>query len=127
MKLHLTNSHELSLITSIEEGAVRVNDNWHHQNILLLPNQLVRPWNVESITHIQNQDWQEYLFFDTSISVDLLIIGTGRQQIFLLSQQIISLLQNGIGVECMHSRAACNTYNVLVSEGRRVALALIVE
>jgi len=31
----------------------------------------------------------------------------------------------GLGVEAMASPAACRTYNVLLSEGRRVALALL--
>jgi uncharacterized protein len=31
----------------------------------------------------------------------------------------------GLGVEVMSSPAACRTYNVLLSEGRRVALALL--
>jgi len=35
------------------------------------------------------------------------------------------LEQAGIGVESMASPAACRTYNVLLSEGRRVAVALI--
>jgi len=31
----------------------------------------------------------------------------------------------GLGVETMASPAACRTYNVLLSEGRRIALALL--
>ena len=31
----------------------------------------------------------------------------------------------GIGLEVMNSSAACRTYNVLLSEGRRIAVALI--
>ncbi|MEC7257968.1 MAG: MTH938/NDUFAF3 family protein, partial [Pseudomonadota bacterium] len=31
----------------------------------------------------------------------------------------------GLGVEAMASPAACRTYNVLLSEGRRVGLALL--
>ena len=31
----------------------------------------------------------------------------------------------GIGVEVMNSPAACRTYNVLLSEGRRIAVALL--
>jgi len=31
----------------------------------------------------------------------------------------------GMGLEVMNSPAACRTYNVLVSEGRRVALAAL--
>jgi uncharacterized protein len=36
-----------------------------------------------------------------------------------------ALDEAGIGVEAMNSPAACRTYNVLVSEGRRVAAALL--
>ena len=32
---------------------------------------------------------------------------------------------HGIGVEGMNSPAACRTYNVLLSEGRRVAVVLL--
>ena len=36
-----------------------------------------------------------------------------------------ALEQAGLGVEAMASPAACRTYNVLLSEGRRVGLALL--
>jgi uncharacterized protein len=35
------------------------------------------------------------------------------------------LHEAGLGVEAMASPAACRTYNVLLSEGRRVALAAL--
>src|SRR6056297_712614 len=35
------------------------------------------------------------------------------------------LHEAGLGVEAMNSPAACRTYNVLLSEGRRVALAAL--
>jgi uncharacterized protein len=31
----------------------------------------------------------------------------------------------GMGVEVMNSPAACRTYNVILGEGRRIAVALI--
>jgi uncharacterized protein len=30
-------------------------------------------------------------------------------------------------VECMDTNAACRTYNILMAEGRKVTLALIIE
>ncbi len=36
-----------------------------------------------------------------------------------------TLEEAGIGVEIMASGPACRTYNVLLSEGRRVGLALL--
>jgi uncharacterized protein len=32
-----------------------------------------------------------------------------------------------IGVECMDSQAACRTYNILMGEGRKVTLALVID
>jgi NitT/TauT family transport system substrate-binding protein len=36
-----------------------------------------------------------------------------------------ALEEAGLGVEVMSSPAACRTYNILLSEGRRIALALL--
>ena len=37
------------------------------------------------------------------------------------------LMAQRVGVECMDTRAACRTYNILASEGRKVVAALLVE
>ncbi|CUJ89525.1 hypothetical protein RUE5091_00884 [Ruegeria denitrificans] len=62
---------------------------------------------------------------ELSDSVDVLFIGTGNE-VNHISADLRAALENaGIGVEIMNSPAACRTYNVLLSEGRRVALALM--
>lgn len=57
--------------------------------------------------------------------VDVLLIGMGAE----IAHPPLSLRQQleaaGIGVEVMNSPAACRTYNVLLSEGRRIAAALL--
>jgi len=35
------------------------------------------------------------------------------------------LMAQRVGVECMDNQAACRTYNILMAEGRKVALAVI--
>jgi uncharacterized protein len=57
--------------------------------------------------------------------VDVLLIGTGADLAHIPSDLRAALEQAGIGVEIMNSPAACRTYNVLLSEGRRIALALL--
>ena len=37
------------------------------------------------------------------------------------------LIAKGIGLECMDTAAACRTYNILASEGRKVLAALLIE
>ncbi|MBK9956523.1 MAG: Mth938-like domain-containing protein [Rhodocyclaceae bacterium] len=57
----------------------------------------------------------------------VLLLGTGRRQLFPPAPWLKPLIDLGIGVEVMDTGAACRTYNVLVAEGRDVAAALIVE
>lgn len=58
-------------------------------------------------------------------AVDVVFVGTGKTIAHLPRPFKEALEAAGLGVEPMASDAACRTYNVLLSEGRRVALALI--
>lgn len=57
--------------------------------------------------------------------VDVLLVGTGAEIAHIPPDLRAALEEAGIGVEIMSSPAACRTYNVLLSEGRRVAAALL--
>ncbi|MGP9790029.1 Mth938-like domain-containing protein [Roseinatronobacter sp. NSM] len=57
--------------------------------------------------------------------VDVLFIGTGGTIAHIPAQLRETLEAAGLGVESMDSPAACRTYNVLLSEQRRVAVALM--
>ena len=56
--------------------------------------------------------------------IDVLFVGTGAEIAFADAGFREAVEGAGIGVETMASPAACRTYNVLLSEGRRVGLAL---
>ena len=58
---------------------------------------------------------------------DVVILGTGEQQRFVHPRLVASLSNLRIGVESMDSHAACRTYNILMGEGRKVTLALIID
>lgn len=58
-------------------------------------------------------------------NIDVVFVGTGKDIAHLPADFRATLEDVGMGVEAMASPAACRTYNVLLSEGRRVALALI--
>lgn len=57
--------------------------------------------------------------------IDVLFVGTGAEIAHPEKAFRTTLEDAGIGVETMASPAACRTYNVLLSEGRRVAVALL--
>ena len=61
---------------------------------------------------------------DMAADVDVIFIGTGADIAHLPTAFRETLEAAGIGIEPMSSPAACRTYNVLLSEGRRIAAAL---
>ena len=57
--------------------------------------------------------------------IDVLFVGMGAEIAHVPQAFRAAIEAAGIGVEVMNSPAACRTYNVLLSEGRRVAAALL--
>ena len=57
--------------------------------------------------------------------VDVILVGTGAEMGYLPAAMRLAVEAIGIGVEPMSTPSACRTYNVLLSEGRRVAAAVL--
>ena len=62
---------------------------------------------------------------DLAGEIDVLFVGTGAEIAHLPPDLRARLEAAGIGVETMASPTACRSYNVTLSEGRRVALAAL--
>jgi len=73
--------------------------------------------------------WGGYTDAETLLAlageIDVLFVGTGADVAHLPTDLRDQLEEAGIGVEAMASPAASRTYNVLLSEGRRIALAML--
>jgi uncharacterized protein len=57
--------------------------------------------------------------------IDVLFVGTGAEIAHIPASLRAPLEEAGLGLEVMNSPSAARTYNVLLSEGRRIALAMI--
>ncbi|WP_299549479.1 Mth938-like domain-containing protein [uncultured Tateyamaria sp.] len=57
--------------------------------------------------------------------VDVLFLGTGAEIAHIPAELRAQLEDAGLGIEVMSSPSAARTYNVLLSEGRRIALAML--
>ena len=57
--------------------------------------------------------------------VDVIFIGTGAEIAHMPADLRQKLEALGLGLEVMATAPACRTYNVLLSEGRRIALAAL--
>ena len=73
--------------------------------------------------------WGGYEDISTLIAcaddLDVLFVGTGAEAAHPPRAFREAIEAAGIGLEPMASPAACRTYNVLLSEGRRVGVALL--
>ena len=57
--------------------------------------------------------------------IDVVLLGMGRDIAHAPPEFRAALEEAGLGVEVMSSPAACRTYNVLLSEGRRIVACLL--
>lgn len=74
---------------------------------------------------VQSWDGTAEMLVGLAEQVDVLFYGTGAEIAHIPSADRSVLEEAGMGVEVMSSPAACRTYNVLLSEGRRIALAVL--
>lgn len=91
------------------------------ESFIMTPQRLIRNWPPQSVAEI----CAEHLQTVEHLSPEVLIIGSGVSLEFPDFGLTTDLMEKGIGVEVMDTAAACRTYNVLMHEGRKVALALV--
>jgi len=89
-------------------------------SFLLDRHQGLRDWPIDSTRALQPDDLLPLLATQPS----LILLGTGSQHIFPSPAVIATALGRGIGLEVMNNAAAARTFNVLLSEGREVLLAM---
>ncbi|WP_311238431.1 MULTISPECIES: Mth938-like domain-containing protein [unclassified Xanthomonas] len=99
----------------------KVNEQILQQSFILMPDELVERWPVQDLEHLQASDMDAVL----ALTPAVILLGTGERQRFPNAQVLAACLTRGIGLEAMTNAAAARTYNVLASEGRRVALAMV--
>ena len=115
MRLNEINYDDSRPIDGYGPGFFRVGGQVHKGKVLV-SSAGVQPWGGydDTATLIAHAD-----------ETDVIFIGTGAEIAHLPVQFRETMEEAGIGVEPMASPAACRTYNVLLSEGRRIAVALI--
>ncbi|THC44630.1 Mth938-like domain-containing protein [Massilia sp. Mn16-1_5] len=123
MKLHSDNTQQYQTVTGYDASGVEINAQRFDYSVLVMPETAPRPWDVKRFEDLQAAHFDQ-IALDAP---DVVILGTGERQRFVHPRLIGSLSARHIGVESMDSQAACRTYNVLMGEGRKVTLALIIE
>jgi uncharacterized protein len=123
MKLHQSDTQKYQTITGYDETGVEINAERYNFSLVVLPEMAPRAWNAPTFEALT----VEHFDLIGADDPDVVILGTGARQRFIHPRLTAALTLRRIGVECMDSQAACRTYNILMGEGRKVALALIID
>jgi uncharacterized protein len=121
MKLHHTSTQQYQTVTAYDDTGVEINAVRFAHSLIVLPEVAPVAWPVTSFDALSIEHFEQ---IDAS-KPDVVILGTGERQRFVHPRLIAPLTARRVGVESMDNQAACRTYNILMAEGRKVALALI--
>lgn len=121
MKLHTAPTQHYQTVTAYDDAGVEINAVRFSHSLVVMPETPPVDWPPRSFEELAAEHFTQI----EAAAPDVVILGTGPRQRFIHPRLIAALTARRIGVECMDSQAACRTYNILMSEGRRVALALI--
>jgi uncharacterized protein len=120
VKLHASGPSAANTITAYGDDYVKVNGARRDSSVIVTAEQIL-PWSATSFDALNVEDFQAL----SKLGVEIVLLGTGPKQRFPHPRLTASLGAARIGLEVMDLKAACRTYNILVAEERRVALALL--
>ncbi len=110
------------VIDTYAPGRFRISNVVHEGSVIVMPDRTLS-WSVENFGQFTVESLEPVLTAEPK--VEILLIGTGERMQLLHSSLRRQLKEAGIVADVMDTRAACRTYNVLLSEARRVAAVLI--
>ncbi|MCC5791129.1 MAG: hypothetical protein JJT82_00765 [Legionellaceae bacterium] len=120
MQIHLEQGAVHSIQAYSEEG-LRINHQWYRQNIILHREAIITEWPVKSIRLLDTAHLPDLLEYEPEI----IIIGHQEPGSFPPMALMAELAKKRIGLESMSITAACRTFNILLSEERKVVLGII--
>ncbi len=114
--LPMPDPSERQVIQSYGEGGFRVS-NVRHAGAILVTASRTHAWAAAEVATL-----------DPALvpgDIDVLVIGCGARAAFMPPATRAAFKRRGVSLEVADTPAACRTYNILLSEGRRVAAALL--
>lgn len=111
-----------NLIRSYAPGEIKINDEIFRRPLIVGASTIVPGPAVAGAAELTVEHTADIV----ALEPELVLVGTGARQVFPAAEFGAQFLRAGIGFEVMDTGAACRTFNVLVSEERRVVALLLV-
>jgi uncharacterized protein len=121
MELTLERPGDHLFVRSVSAEGILIADTLYPGPLVISANELITAWPVGHPRDLTAASLETVFKLDPEI----VLVGTGAEQVFPAPELLMCFYRRQVGVEFMNTRAACRTFNVLVSEHRRVVAALM--
>jgi uncharacterized protein len=122
LKFHLNKAEGLNLFTAYGDNYVSINhQRYDNPSIMVTPDIVITDWAAPCFADLSAAHCESLLKYEPEI----ILLGTGKHLHFPHPSITAPIAHARIGLEVMDNQAACRTYNILVSEGRRVMAVLL--
>jgi len=121
MELTLERPGDHLYIRSVTEQGIRIFDRLYSGPIIVSADDVLTDWNVTHPDDLTEQSLEPVF----GLAPEIVIVGTGATQRLPHPELQMHFYRRQIGVEFMSTPAACRTFNILISERRRVVAVLL--
>lgn len=122
MEVRLDIPKGVQIIEKYGNRRFKVAGTYHEGSVLIFPEK-TQSWPVTDVNSLDESAFAP--FIEKAAQIDILLLGCGPSMRPVPPALRWALREKGLVIDLMDTGAACRTYNVLVSEGRKVAAALI--
>ena len=112
---------EPNAIVGCDGGALRLRSATYQSSVIVTRDRVIDRWPAPPVEQLAIGDFAALL----EQPPEVLLLGTGAAQRMPPPALFAAFAARGIGLEAMDNRAACRTYNLLLSEYRNVAVAIL--
>jgi uncharacterized protein len=120
MKFSEEHDEQPFTITGYDEQTIRINDQEITQGLIVAADHFNANWQPKVFAELKPQHLEAVFM----LQPEIILLGTGREQIFPEKEVYLSLIRSTIGFEIMNTQAACRTFSILTADNRKVAAAL---
>ncbi len=121
MEISLAVPKDKQVVESYGDWQFKVSGQQFQGSVLVLPDRS-EAWPV---TRFEEVTAASLATVGDAGAIEVLLLGCGPRMLMIPKELREALRSRGVALEPMDTGAACRTYNVLLSEGRAVAAALI--
>ena len=112
---------EAHAIIACTDGEVRLRERAYVASLVVTRDTVLESWRPPDPELLSIEHFTELL----ALKPEVVLLGTGVRQRLPPPALYAAFAARGIGLEVMDNRAACRTFNLLLSEFREVAVALM--